>query len=372
MPPRTRRDLDALPAYVPGRTVPGAVKLASNETTQGPLPSVAAAIARAAESAHRYPDSGATELTARLAEAAGVAPENVAVGCGSVSLCQQLVQATCEAGDEVLFAWRSFEAYPIVAQVALATPVRVPLDADGSHDLPAMAAAVTDRTRVIFVCNPNNPTGTFVGARALEEFLAQVPSHVIVALDEAYIEYARPGHGRTDAPGPGDDAVPDGVELARRHPNVVVLRTFSKAYGLAGVRVGYAIGDRRLIAALRKVYVPFSVSALAQAAALACLDARAELLARTGAVVAERERMAAALTAAGYAVTPSAANFLWLPLGPLSAEYADRSADAKVIIRPYGDDGVRITVGDPDENDRFLAFAAGPEAQAVLTRAQAG
>ncbi|WP_307810635.1 histidinol-phosphate transaminase [Tomitella cavernea] len=362
--PRTRPDLDALPPYVPGRTVPGAVKLASNETTAGPLPSVARAIAEAAATANRYPDSGAAELTSRLAARAGVPPGSVAVGCGSVGLCQQLVQATCAPGDEVVFAWRSFEAYPIVTQVALASPVPVPLDGDDAHDLDAMAAAVTDRTRVVFLCNPNNPTGTFVGEKAIEEFLAKIPPHVVVALDEAYIEYARPGDGRTDTPDPAlpDAAVPDSLALARRHPNVLILRTFSKAYGLAGVRVGYAIGHPSLIGALRKVFVPFSVSTLAQAAALACLDAEEELLERTGHVVAERGRMAAALAGAGYLVAPSAANFLWLPLGARSAEYSGRSADAKVIIRPYGDDGVRITVGTPEENDAFLAFATGAEA----------
>src|SRR5699024_6419929 len=271
--PHTRPDLVALPAYVPGRSSPGAIKLASNETTAGPLPGVARAIADAASRANRYPDSGARELTARLADLAGTAPENVAVGGGSVSLCQQLVQATCDAGDQVVFAWRSFEAYPILTQVALAEPVPVPLDADDAHDLPAMAAAITDRTRVVFVCNPNNPTGTFLGEEALEEFLAAVPPHVVVALDEAYIEYARRGDGRTDAPSGDDAAVPDALALARRHPNVVVLRTFSKAYGLAGIRVGYAIGHPSVIAAMRKVFVTFSVSVIAQSAELACLDA---------------------------------------------------------------------------------------------------
>src|SRR5699024_10362110 len=163
-------------------------------------------------------------------------------------------------------------------------------------------------------------------------FLAKVPPHVVVALDEAYIEYARDGHGRTDAPSaPGDGAVPDGATLLRDHPNVVVLRTFSKAYGLAGVRVGYALGHPALIAAVRDVFVPFSVSSLAQAAALACLAARDELLARTDGVVAERERMSAALSDAGYRVLPSAANFLWLPLRERSARYAELSAEAKVI-----------------------------------------
>lgn len=365
-PPHTRADLDALPAYVPGRTVEGSIKLASNETTRGPLPSVAAAISRAAAHANRYPDSGAAALTARLAELTGFTPEHVAVGCGSVSLCQQLVQATCDAGDEVVFAWRSFEAYPIVTQVAGAKPVRVPLDGADTHDLDALAAAITDRTRLVFVCNPNNPTGTLVGQRALEEFLSVVPPHVVVALDEAYIEYARGSDGRTDSPsGPEDARAPDGTAVLRYHPNVVALRTFSKAYGLAGVRVGYAVGHPALIAAVRKVFIPFSVSSLAQAAALACLDAREELLARTDAVVAERERMSAVLSEAGYLVRPSAANFLWLPLGDRSARFADLSAEAGVIIRPYGDDGVRVTVGDPVENDAFLAFAASGPARAL-------
>lgn len=357
MEPRTRPDLDSLPAYVPGKSAPNLIKLASNETTFGPLPSVAKAIAESAATANRYPDIGATALTEALATKLGVAPDAVAVGCGSVSLCQQIVQATCVGGDEALFAWRSFEAYPIVAQVADATPVRVPLDANATHDLDAMAAAITDRTRVIFICNPNNPTGTVVGEAAIERFLASVPKNVVVVLDEAYTEYMRAGDGRTDNPQGADAEVPDALAIAGRHTNVVVLRTFSKAYGLAGLRVGYAVGAPTVIAALRKVFIPFSVSSVAQAAAIGCLQAQDELLERTDAVVSERERMRAALTAAGYDVASSGANFLWLPLGERSAAYAAASAEAGILIRQYGDDGVRITIGAPHENDAFLAFA---------------
>ncbi|MEU2033266.1 histidinol-phosphate transaminase [Nocardia amamiensis] len=354
MTAQIRPDLDSIPAYTPGRSHPGAVKLASNETTFGPLPAAAKAIAEAAELANRYPDNQVTELRAALADFLGVGFDNVAVGCGSVALCQELVQITCASpSDEVLFAWRSFEAYPIVTKVGNATAVQVPLTADQVHDLDALAAAVTDRTKLIFVCNPNNPTGTAVGKAELVRFLDAVPPHVLVVLDEAYYEYLRLADH------------PDGVELGRTRPNVVVLRTFSKAYGLAGLRVGYAVGDPAVITALLKVHIPFSVNRLAQAAAIASLEARHELLDRTGILVAERERMRDALVAAGYPVPPSQANFVWLPLGERSAEFGEASAAAGVLVRPYGADGVRVTVGDPHENDLFLGFATDP---AVLSR----
>ncbi|MET9287952.1 histidinol-phosphate transaminase [Nocardia beijingensis] len=354
MTAQIRPDLESIPAYTPGRSNPGAVKLASNETTIGPLPAAAKAIAEAAELANRYPDNQSTELRTALAEFLGVGFDNVAVGCGSVALCQELVQITCSSpSDEVLFAWRSFEAYPIVTKVGNATAVQVPLTAGQVHDLDALAAAVTERTKLIFVCNPNNPTGTAVGRTELIRFLDAVPAHVLVVLDEAYYEYVR----LTDHP--------DGVEIGRTRPNVVVLRTFSKAYGLAGLRVGYAVGDPAVITALLKVHIPFSVSRLAQAAAIASLEARHELLDRTDLLVVERERVRDALVAAGYPVPSSEANFVWLPLGARSAEFGEASAAAGVLVRPYGTDGVRVTIGDPHENDQFLSFAAEPE---VLAR----
>lgn len=351
MSPHIRPDLDAIPAYVAGRTNPGAVKLASNETTFPPLPSVAKAISEAVELSNRYPDNNATELRTAIAQFHGVALENVAAGCGSVALCQELVQITCGLPtDEVVFAWRSFEAYPIVTRVAGAKAVLVPLNEDYAHDLDALAAAVTPDTRVVFVCNPNNPTGTAHGRAAIERFLDAVPGNVLVVLDEAYFEYLRL---------PAEDRI-DGVELGRNRPNVLVLRTFSKAYGLAGLRVGYAVGDPKVIEALMKVHIPFSVNRVAQAAAIASLEARHELLERTDATVAERNRMRDALVAVGYRIPDSHANFLWLPLGERSAEYGAASEAAGVVIRPYGTDGVRITAGDPHENDRFLAFATDP------------
>lgn len=343
MSPDVRHDLDAIPAYVPGATVPGAVKLASNETTTGPLPSVAAAIAEAAAGANRYPDITARALVERLANFLGVAPENVTVGCGSVALCQQLVQAVCAPGDEVLYGWRSFEAYPIIARIAHAVPVQVPNREDGSLDLDAIADAVTDRTRLIFVCTPNNPTGPAISRTDLATFLDRIPDRVTVALDEAYYEYMR-----------SEDPV-DGVAEAISRPNVVSLRTFSKAYGLAGLRVGYLVGPAQLVTSVAKMIVPFSVSSPAQAAGIACLEAGDELRARTDAVVAERARVREALLERGYTVPDSQANFVWLPLRERAEEFNAHCRERLVVTRCFAGDGVRVSIGDPDENDRFIA-----------------
>ncbi len=326
--------------------MPGAIKLASNETVFGPLPGVREAIERATDAINRYPDNGCVELKAALAKRLGsdFAPEHVAVGCGSVSLCQQLVQITASPGDEVIFGWRSFELYPPQVQVAGATVIKVPL-ADHTFDLDAMLAAVTDRTRLIFVCNPNNPTSTVVAPDALARFVETVPPDILIAIDEAYVEYIR------------EPMLPDSLELVRTRSNVVVLRTFSKAYGLAGLRVGYAVGQPELITALDQVYVPFTVTAVSQAAAIASLDAADELLARTDAVVAERARVSAGLRAAGFTLPPSQANFVWLPLGARTLDFVTLAANARLVVRPYGTDGVRVSIGAPEENDALLKFA---------------
>ncbi|MPY84256.1 MAG: histidinol-phosphate transaminase [Actinophytocola sp.] len=345
MPVSPRADLDSLPTYVPGRSLPGAVKLASNETPLGPLPSVLDAIADAAKSVNRYPDMAAFALIERLAAKLGVRQDQVAIGCGSVMLCQQLIQAFCVPGDEVLFAWRSFEAYPIITQVVGARQVTVPLDDSHTHDLDAMAAAITPKTRVVFVCNPNNPTGTAVRRDALERFLAAVPGDVLIVLDEAYREYVT------------DPDVPDGLGLLSGRDNVAVLRTFSKAYGLAGLRVGYLVANETVVAATRKVYVPFSVNSVAQAAALASLDAEEELLARCVELVAERERVCDGLRASGYDVPESQSNFVWLPLGERAADFAEHALESKLVVRPFVGDGVRVTVGTPEENDLLLTAA---------------
>jgi histidinol-phosphate aminotransferase len=344
---RLRPELADLPAYAPGKTVPGAIKIASNETVHGPLPSVRAAIAKATDSINRYPDNGYVELKGRLAKTiddGAFSPEHISVGCGSVSLCQQLIQITSSVGDEVLYGWRSFEIYPLQVRTAGATPVQVPLTAH-TFDLDAMLAAITDRTRLIFVCNPNNPTGTVVDPEKLAAFIEAVPSDILVALDEAYVEYIR------------DGMLPDSFGFVRSHRNVVVLRTFSKAYGLAGLRIGYAVADPDVVAALSKVYVPFTATSVSQAAAIASLDAADELLARTDTIVAERARVTETLRDAGYTVPPSQANFVWLPLPGRAQEYARAAADSRIIVRPYGEDGVRVTVAAEHENDMFLEFA---------------
>lgn len=349
-----RRGLAELPVYTPGRTVPGAVKLASNEMPYPPLPSVVEAIAAVTSAGptsgfNRYPDNGAVTLAESLAAHVGGAPENIAVGCGSVALCQQLIQATCDDGDEVLFPWRSFEAYPIVTKVVGAVPRTVPVAADHRLDLGALAAAITDRTRMVFVCTPNNPTSTVVTQAELDAFVDAVPERVLIAVDEAYTEFVR------------DPDAAHGTAAALTRSNVVSLRTLSKAYGLAGLRVGYAVGSGTAIEAIKKVGLPFAVNDLAQAAAVAALSdaARPELDSRIAAVVAERGRVVAALRDYGYEVPESQANFVWLPIRERAGEFAAHCEAGGVIVRPFGDatGGVRVTIGLPAGNDAFLAAA---------------
>jgi histidinol-phosphate aminotransferase len=341
----TRADLAALPSYVPGRAVPGAIKLASNEVPYGPLPGVVDAVAEAAAGVHRYPDMGVVALRETLAARCGVDPERVATGCGSVALAECLARATCLPGDEIVYSWRSFEAYPIVSATAGATSVRVPNRPDHGHDLPAMAAARTDRTRLIFVCSPNNPTGTVIGRADLDAFLADVPPDVLVVLDEAYREFVT------------DPSVPDGLATYGDRPNVVVLRTMSKAWGLAGLRVGYLVAAPEVAATVRKVVTPFSTNVLAQVAALAALRAEAEMARRVGLVIAERDRLLNAVRKLVPEVPDTQANFVWLPIGARSVPFAQACERAGVIVRPFPGEGVRVTVGTPEENDAFLAAA---------------
>jgi histidinol-phosphate aminotransferase len=347
--PRFRHVLDQFAGYKPGRvpTPSGGktFKLSSNESPYDPLPSVAAVIADAARHVNRYPDNTAAALTDAIADRFGVPAEHVAVGCGSVGIAQQLLEAVGEPGAEVVYAWRSFEAYPYLSDLANATSVPVPLK-DFGHDLPAMAEAITGRTRLIFVCTPNNPTGTAVRRSELTTFLDQVPADCLVVLDEAYVQYVR------------DPDVPDGLSLYAGRPNVAVLRTFSKAYGLAGLRVGFLIGHPPVAEAVRKTMLPFTVNSLAQAAAIASLAAESELLERVELVVKERDRVRHELLSQGWTVPPTEANFVWLPLGAESAEFAEACDAVGVSVRPYLPDGVRVTIADPEGNDAFLAAAA--------------
>ncbi|TWV32526.1 histidinol-phosphate transaminase [Streptomyces misionensis] len=347
--PKLRAELEGIPTYKPGKPAaadgPVAYKLSSNENPYPPLPGVLESVTAAAASFNRYPDMSCAALTQELAERFGVPAAHVATGTGSVGVAQQLIQSTSGPGDEVIYAWRSFEAYPIITQISGARSVRVPLTSGDVHDLDAMAEAITDRTRLIFVCNPNNPTGTVVRRAELERFLDRVPRDVLVVLDEAYREFIR------------DPEVPDGVELYRERPNVCVLRTFSKAYGLAGLRVGFAIAHEPVAAALRKTAVPFGVSQLAQEAAIASLRAEDELLGRVGSLVCERTRVVDGLRAQGWTVPETQANFVWLRLGERTTAFAQACEEHGVVVRPFAGEGVRVTVGEAEANDIFLKVA---------------
>lgn len=366
-----RAAVQALPAYKPGRNpvdlareigVDRAVKLASNEVAFPPLPAVVRALAEAAGETNRYPDNGAVVLTRALADRYGVDPGQIATGCGAVMLCQQLAQSFNDPDTSLAFAWRSFEMYPLLAQVAGARAVRVPLvpgrpggPAD-THDLDGLLAAIDETTRLVFVCNPNNPTGTAVRRAELERFLDAVPADTVIALDEAYREFVT------------DPDVPDGLELMRGRPNVVVLRTFSKAWGLAGLRVGYLIAEDPAVAeAVRKTFVPFSVNMLAQAAAVAALASEDEVRARCAVVVGERDRLTVALRERRVEVEDSQANFVWLPLEDSAVETAAALEGRAVITRPFAGEGIRVSIGTAGENDAFLAALDAVQAAAPVS-----
>ena len=340
-----------IPTYVPGKppTIrPGltAYKLSSNENPYPPLPGVVEAASAAVAAMNRYPDMGSTALYSALSARLGVPVSDLAVATGSVALVYQLISAYAGPGDEVVYAWRSFEAYPIAVTTAGATSVQVPVLADGRHDLDAMLAAMTDRTRLVMVCTPNNPTGPSVTQTELDAFIAAVPSHVVVVVDEAYLEFVQM-----------DDAV-DGLATYRAHPNVVLFRTFSKAYGLAGFRVGYAVAQEPVAAALRAVSLPFGVSSVAQAAAIASLEAEEALLERVDALVVERARVHAALTAQGWEIPASQGNFVWFGLGERTGDFAAAAEAAGITVRPFVGEGVRASIGETDGNDRLIEVAA--------------
>ena len=343
--PRLRPEIEALPPYRQGRPAdPNGFKLSSNENPFDPLPGVVEAV-RGAVSLNRYPDATAGRLCRALADKFGVEREQVIAGAGSVSLLAAFIQAAAGAGDEVVYAWRSFEAYPSLVLVSGATSVQVPGLPDGRHDLDAMAAAVTDRTRVIVLCTPNNPTGPIITRAEFDDFVAKVPSSVLILLDEAYSEFV------TDT-----DAV-DGLaaRVYEAHPNVVVLRTFSKAYGLAALRIGYAIGHPHVLDAARATVIPLSVTAQAEEAALASLAAEAELRERVAVIAERRDRLAQGLRDAGWPVPVSQSNFVWLQTAdPAVAAAFDR---AGLMVRAFPD-GVRISVGEEESIAKVIAVAA--------------
>ena len=345
--PRLRPEIDSLPAYKAGqmptpRTDIETFKISSNETPFEPPEAVRRAIEQAAATVHRYPDPFSRRLTGALARRFDVAQEQIALGTGSVAVVGQLIWAAAGPGDSVVYPWRSFEAYPIWVQMTGARSVQVPLLADERHDLPSMLEAIDDSTRIVFVCNPNNPTGEAVRRDELTEFIDAVPSDVIVVLDEAYREFI------------SDTDVPDGLDFFHGRNNVGVMRTFSKAYGLAGLRVGFAIAPEPIAEGMRKTALPFGVSSIAEDAALAALECEDELFERVRQLSHERDRVWQALADQGWDIHPSHANFVWLRLGERTQEFAQACDAAGITIRAFPDEGVRISVAEQEANDRVI------------------
>lgn len=356
--------LDAIPRYEPGLTtaevlarfgLESAVKLASNESPFPPLPGVAEVVAAGVAGLNRYPDGAGRALRGRLADLHGVDTDRVVLGNGSCELILLAGQALLDPGTTVVHPEPSFALYPHLAAAAGAEAVAVPLDERGRNDLDAMAAAVDERTRLVVICSPNNPTGAYVGGDAIGRFLDMIPEDVAVLVDEAYHDFVtEPDRGRP-------------LSMARTRPNLLVLRTFSKAFGLCGLRVGYGVGSPSWVAALDRVRQPFNVNGLAQAAALESLAHLGELDRRVRELVSERERVQAALTRLGVAFTPSHANFILVyPAGAASTDDVpvhERLLRRGVIVRDgraLGCPGaLRVSVGTPAENDAFLDAFAG-------------
>ena len=324
------------------------VKLASNETPFAPHPQVLEAGERGLRTLNRYPDPAKAALRKRLSERTGVAAGRIAIGNGSCELLLAAADAMLEPGTEVVYAWPSFSIYPHMAAMSGARAVTVPLNDAGEHDLEAMVREVTVATRIVIVCNPNNPSATALAPDVIDAFVAELPRHVAVILDEAYIEFS--------ALQDPDES----LDLLVRHPNLVILRTFSKVYGLCGLRVGYSLGDERFRNAVDRVRQPFSVNALAQIAATEALGHVDELERRVEQTVIERVHLESELAARGLETTESQANFSWVALGDRDEdEIVNGLAERGVIVRAgkaLGEAGrLRVTYGTRPENDRFLA-----------------
>ncbi|SCF00748.1 histidinol-phosphate transaminase [Micromonospora mirobrigensis] len=318
--------------------------LSMNETPYPPLPSVAQVVRDGAATLHRYPDRTASALVAALAARLDVRPEAILVGPGSAGLCQHLVQSFGPR-PEVVHAALSFEGYPLIIGNVGARAVPVPMTGYG-HDLPAMADAVTERTRCVLLCNPNNPTGAVLRSDEVAAFLDRIPADVPVIVDEAYREFVT------------DPRSPDGMDLYRAYDNVCVLRTFSKAYGLAALRIGYAVLPPRLVRAAALTGAVFFPNALAQAAAVASLTpaATGELAGRCERLAVSRAGLTDTLRGLGLTVAPSEANFVWLPLGERAVPFADRARAAGILVAAFPGAGVRITVGSDEATERLAAF----------------
>jgi histidinol-phosphate aminotransferase len=349
--------LARMPGYqagVPTGQAPEAIasgniaQLASNESPFPPHPKVIEAIQATAAAMNRYPDPDATLLRRRLAERYEVEPARIAVANGSCEILLAAAEALCEPGAEIVYAWPSFSMYPYLPALTGAREIRVPLVAGDVHDLDAMAAEVTAATQLLIVCNPNNPTATHVPAAEIAVFCERIPEHVTVILDEAYVEFQT--HDDPDA----------SLDLLADFPNLVVLRTFSKCYGLAGLRIGYAIGSAGFRAAVDAVRQPFSVNALAQAAGAEAILHQDDVERRVTGTIAERLRVEEALRELGVRTAETEANFSWIDLGEADeAKVVAGLADQLIAVRPgtpLGDPGhIRVSYGTAAENDRFLS-----------------
>ena len=347
---RVRPAVANLASYTPGKAasqvedehdISNAIKLASNENPWSPVPAVAAAIADAVSGVNRYADNNATDVREAIGNWLGIDSGNITVGCGSSGLLQQLFMTYVDPGDEVVFPYPSFEIYPVFSTLFDAVEVRTPL-IDHTFDLDAVADAVTDKTKLIFLATPNNPTGTSISMDDVAALLGKIPNDVIVVIDEAYREFNDPSFG-------------DPVDLLANHRNVVITRTFSKAFGLAGLRSGYGVCDPEIIRELDKTRLAFSVNNLSQAGMLAAIEHEDAAMAKVAELLDERQRCVDALTEAGVDMPTTNANFIYIPTGDATANIATAMEKQGVVTRPFPGIGLRITIGTPEQNDRWLA-----------------
>ncbi|WP_178945398.1 histidinol-phosphate transaminase [Kocuria sp. TGY1127_2] len=359
-----RHVFSALPKYAAGKP-PRAVeglqqyKLSSNENPFGPVPAVQSVIQKFSTS-NRYPDPLCTELCAVLGRHLGVDPDDIVTGAGSLGALAQILAAFAggnEDGsqDEVIYPWRSFEAYPIVTGLAGAKEVRIPNLANGEHDLDAMADAITDRTKVVILCTPNNPTGPALTKKKVQEFMAKVPSRIVVVLDEAYLEFCQASELNEQERSEGGLA--EGIDLYPDYPNLVLLRTFSKAAGLAGLRVGYSISHPEVTQYLRVSATTFAVTKLAEEAAIASVEHADDVEQQVRHLVSERTRVVNALEEQGWDIPTTRANFVWLPLGEKSQDFAQLADENALSVRAFQPEGVRVSIGEDEANSRFIRIA---------------
>ncbi|MFD0481396.1 aminotransferase class I/II-fold pyridoxal phosphate-dependent enzyme [Kineococcus sp. GCM10028916] len=340
--PAARPRIAALPTYSRAAGAEAVRwRASSNESTVPPSPAILEAIARTGARAHLYPTLTGDDLVTAIRGRLGVSDEQVVVGGGSLALLQLALTAYTGPGTEVVLAWRSYEAYPILIGIADAEAVRVPLDADHRHDVEAMLAAITPRTSAVIVCDPNNPTGTTLAPDRLRTVIEGVPEHVLVLLDQAYQEF--------------DENSIDVADLVHRHPNVLVFRTFSKAYGLAGLRAGYVVGSEETLRAVRASAPPFGLNAIAEAAALAAWSDEAHTAEIVRSVTASREAFRAGLAGLGLATPDARGNFVWLPVGERAVDLEELCVARGVSVRAFPGEGVRVTVGNLEAEAEVLA-----------------